>query len=197
MGELEKGWEWRQCLEMRSQMATTATMLSSLWAPHGCRTQVQSGFHAVRDHIFKSCGLFSDSILIYLGRVSVFFLRSCYFAWDWHKWSLNYVEIAGAIAFIALVYIDECPAGYWLYTLSKGNYMPLRNVIQYKYDTKSNILSITSLTNLHPIVAMVRRKALAYLGFHSCLVWSWPWSRLQHWFTFSYNSLNFRSHSAQ
>lgn len=107
------------------------------------------GFMLQKSH-FWSCGLFSDPNPIYFGRVLVFFLRSCYFAWDWHKWSLNYVEITGVIAFITLLSIDECPAGYWLYTHSNWIYMLLRNAVQYKY--KSNILSITTLTNLHPIV---------------------------------------------
>lgn len=104
-----------------------------------CWTQVQSGFRAVSDRSFLSCGLFSVSSLIYFGCVSVFFLRSCYFAWDWHERSLDYVEITGIIVFIALLSIDECPAGYWLYAPSNWIYMLLRNVVQYKYNKKSNI----------------------------------------------------------
>lgn len=140
-------------------MTTAATLLPS-W-----QAQMKSEFQTVSDHIFWICGLW-DSKLIYLGCVSVFFLRSRYFAWDWHKWRLNYVEITGVIALLS---IHECPAGCWLNTHSNEIYMLLKNVVQYKYSTKSNILSITILTNLHLIVAMVRPKALAVLP------WTWTW----------------------
>lgn len=148
------------------------------------------GFLLLMIAFFKSCGLFSDSKLIYLGRVSVFFLRSCYFAWDWHKWSLNYVEIAGVIAFIALVSIDECPAGYWLYTHSDGIYVLLRDAIQYKYNTNVQYTINNKADKFAPYCSNGHKE-----GIGSPSSWFGPHSG-EHWFTFSYSCRRIKSHSA-
>lgn len=58
------------------------------------------------------------------------------------------------------------------YTHTDWIYVLLRNPVQYEDEKKkASVLSIMILTNSHPIVAIVRRRALAcLLGPDSCLV---------------------------
>lgn len=145
------------------------TQHPSLQAVYGRRALVQSGFHAVTDCIF-------NVVVFSLSAASFILVASLYFpwglvisSWNWHKLSLNYVEITGVIAFIAPLSIDDCPAGYWLYTRSSKIYVLLRHAVQYKYNTTNNIQSII---NPHHAVGAVRTKVSASLclGLAGCLI---------------------------
>lgn len=76
IGEIEKGWGWWQSLDIQDP----SWPLQPRLCPH-YRHKCSLGFMLLSIVV----GIFSISNIIYLGQVSIFLLRSCYFSWDWHK----------------------------------------------------------------------------------------------------------------